>query len=181
MPSFTLRGNHGRLIQLITDVGVCQAFDPHKTPTPPPVHRCKGLWDTGATGTVITDNIVKACGLAPISIIQVQTTAGTHLAEVYLVNVALPNGVAVAELQVTKGTLGPGIDVLIGMDIIQLGDFALTHGKGHTVFSFSIPATKEIDFVADAKTPLKLPPAIGRNSKCPCGSSKKYKHCCGAA
>ena len=26
----------------------------------------------------------------------------------------------------------------------------------------------------------KLSQKIGRNEKCPCGSGKKYKHCCGA-
>lgn len=27
--------------------------------------------------------------------------------------------------------------------------------------------------------PLRLPPKIGRNEKCPCGSGKKFKKCCG--
>lgn len=37
--------------------------------------------------------------------------------------------------------------MLIGMDIINLGDFALTHKNGGTVFSFQIPSTHEYDFV----------------------------------
>jgi SEC-C motif-containing protein len=27
--------------------------------------------------------------------------------------------------------------------------------------------------------PIKAPPKVGRNDPCPCGSGKKYKHCCG--
>lgn len=27
--------------------------------------------------------------------------------------------------------------------------------------------------------PVKAQPKIGRNDPCPCGSGKKYKHCCG--
>ena len=30
------------------------------------------------------------------------------------------------------------------------------------------------------KKPLELNKKIGRNDKCPCGSEKKYKHCCGS-
>lgn len=37
--------------------------------------------------------------------------------------------------------------MLIGMDIINLGDFALTHKNSGTVFSFQIPSTHEYDFV----------------------------------
>ncbi len=31
-----------------------------------------------------------------------------------------------------------------------------------------------------APTNMKTPGAVGRNQPCPCGSGKKYKHCCGA-
>ena len=40
-----------------------------------------------------------------------------------------------------------GFGLLIGMDIINLGDFALTHKNSQTVFSFQIPSTHEYDFV----------------------------------
>jgi len=30
-----------------------------------------------------------------------------------------------------------------------------------------------------APTDMKQPGAVGRNQPCPCGSGKKYKHCCG--
>ncbi len=29
------------------------------------------------------------------------------------------------------------------------------------------------------KNPLQLPPKIGANDFCPCGSGKKFKKCCG--
>ena len=31
------------------------------------------------------------------------------------------------------------------------------------------------------KTPVRAGPKVGRNQPCPCGSGKKYKHCCGRA
>jgi len=27
--------------------------------------------------------------------------------------------------------------------------------------------------------PVRVGPKVGRNDPCPCGSGKKYKHCCG--
>jgi len=41
--------------------------------------------------------------------------------------------------------------LLIGMDIINLGDFAITNAIGKTTFSFRIPSVQEIDFVPDAQ------------------------------
>ena len=35
---------------------------------------------------------------------------------------------------------------------------------------------KDINKKVEAKSEKK----VGRNDKCPCGSGKKYKHCCGS-
>lgn len=39
-----------------------------------------------------------------------------------------------------------GIDILIGMDIIKLGDFAISNYKGQTQFSFRIPSQEHVDY-----------------------------------
>ena len=31
-----------------------------------------------------------------------------------------------------------------------------------------------------SQAPARLPQKVARNAPCPCGSGKKYKHCCGA-
>lgn len=36
-------------------------------------------------------------------------------------------------------TIGDDIDILIGMNIIRLGDLAISSGNGETLFSFAIP------------------------------------------
>jgi hypothetical protein len=69
-----------------------------------------------------------------------------------------------------------GIDALIGMDILGLGDFTVTHHGGNTTFSFCCPSRKDIDFVAEVRDSQK----VGRNEPCPCGSGRKYKKCHGA-
>ena len=41
------------------------------------------------------------------------------------------------------------IDVLIGMDIINRGDFAVSNRDGATTFSFRIPSIETFDFVKE--------------------------------
>lgn len=48
---------------------------------------CKGIWDTGATSSVITKNVVDKLGLKPISKTQVCGVNGKSIENVYLVNV----------------------------------------------------------------------------------------------
>lgn len=96
-------------------------------------------------------------------------------------------GVGVAQLPVTGNDLGD-VDMLIGMDVISKGDFAVTNVGGITTFSFRIPSQETIDYVAqdnDAKAKAQLVAdtvkhkKVGRNDPCPCGSGKKYKNCHG--
>jgi hypothetical protein len=37
-----------------------------------------------------------------------------------------------------------------------------------------------LDEIIGAGTPVTTQPKVGRNAPCPCGSGKKFKHCCGA-
>jgi hypothetical protein len=66
----------------------------------------------------------------------------------YLVNLFLPNNVVVAAVPVSEGGIAGG-DVLIGMDIIVMGDFAITNCEGRSFWTFRMPAVEEIDFVRE--------------------------------
>jgi len=70
---------------------------------------------------------------------------GSSDVNTYGVNILLPNNIGFHALKVTEGIL-TGIDVLIGMDIISKGDFAITSFHGNTKFSFNMPSTHDIDF-----------------------------------
>ncbi len=179
--SFTSRYNNLSKV-LINQIVIFQAYDPSNKEGPPPHKVYDALWDTGATNTVISKKVVDECGLKPIGMAQVHTTNNIRLSKTYLISIGLPNKIKIPTLKVTDGDLGPKIDVLIGMDIIGLGDFAVTNKDGKTVFSFRLPSIECIDFVMQKG---KGPPSIirtakvGRNEPCTCGSGKKYKKCCG--
>jgi hypothetical protein len=136
-----------------------------------------GLWDTGATNSVISQKVVDECGLIPTGMAMVHSTTESKPCETFLVSIFLPNKVVFPSIRVTKGQ-PKDCDVLIGMDIINQGDFAITHNDGKTMFSFRIPSIEEIDFVKKGSEPYHST-KISRNSPCPCGSGKKYKKCCG--
>ncbi len=181
--SFTAKHN-GIAKQLKTKVYVSIAFDPSQTKNPPPSHEFIALWDTGATNTVISERVVNECGLKPIGMTKVHHAGGTDTTEVFLVNIILPNNVGISQLRVSKGVLFDDVEMLIGMDILNRGDFSLTNKDGKTTFSFRMPSVECIDF-AKNKPSVVTPststpsPKVGRNTPCPCGSGKKYKRCCG--
>ncbi len=65
------------------------------------------------------------------------TANGWYETPVYRINLLLPNGILINGLRVSQSDLMV-CDMLIGMDVISLGDFHLTNG-GNTVFKFVIP------------------------------------------
>ena len=81
----------------------------------------KAIWDTGATATVITENVVKALGLVPTGMSNVNTANGVAVQNTYIIDVVLPTGLMVKDVTVTGAmALSGGCEVLIGMDIITL-------------------------------------------------------------
>lgn len=96
---------------------------------------------------MITSKIAKELGLIPTGMQKSFHAQGYSLVNTYMINLTLLNGIQVVDLKVGEGILPAGIDMLIGMDIISLGDFALTHRNNGTIFSFQIPSTHEYDFV----------------------------------
>ena len=72
----------------------------------------------------------------------------------YSVNIKLPNSVGFVGVPVSLGDFSNpklAADVLIGMDIIGRGDFAVTNFGGKTKFTFRMPSQTHIDFVAEHK------------------------------
>lgn len=144
----TLSAN-GPLAAISTECFVSEGFDPATLPQDQHVKIHGGfiaIWDTGATASVISQKVVDDCGLKPIGMTLVHGVHGSDQAEQYLVNIGLPNGVGFANVTVTKGKLGD-VHVLIGMDIIRIGDFVITNKDGKTVMSFRTPSQECIDFV----------------------------------
>ena len=148
------------------------------TPIPPFPERFKAIWDTGATGTSISEDIAIRLQLRHCGQVDVQGVTGTSACNTYLLALHLLQGVIIPELEVTGCIENIGCDILIGMDVINMGDFAICNKRGITTFSFRVPSTETINFTLLGEHDIKLD-EIGRNSPCFCGSGKKLKQCCG--
>lgn len=104
------------------------------------------IWDTGANGSCITPFVVQALGLKSFQKAYVHTAAGEAIQDVYEVCIHLPNGVSV-NVQVTEiPSLSNDFEALIGMNIIGLGDFAVSNFEGLTQMTFRVPSVEHADY-----------------------------------
>lgn len=177
--AFTLKNRNGLSREIITEVHVSlPTFN--GDPNLEDLYRTTALWDTGATASVVTTDTVKSLGLKPVGRTRVNHAGGTSDTDVYMVDIYLPNEVAVRGVRVTECSQQAGsFGVIIGMDILTLGDFALTNTKDKTSVSFRVPSVREVDYVREQiEEARKAFIKRGVHKPCPCGSGSKTKDCC---
>lgn len=107
----------------------------------------KALWDTGANCCCISEELVKLLNLSPVGKVSFYTPSGTGLAYTYLVDIVLPNNMKIKDVKMCSSKIGAqNLDLLIGTDIINKGDFAISNYKNNTCFTFRIHSKEIIDF-----------------------------------
>lgn len=150
--AFTVASTNGFLRVLKTNVTVkispilVQRFN-----LEPKEVEVSAVWDTGAMATVICQRIANELGLIPITKRKVCTANSTRIANVYMVDILLPNRVYISSVEVTDMPDTLDCDMLIGMDIFRFGDASITNANKKTVFSFRVPPNyKHIDYTAEA-------------------------------
>jgi hypothetical protein len=95
---------------------------------------------------VITRRIATRLGLTPVDRRKIYSAGGySKSCDVYAVNVELPNELMFSDIEVICCKLR-GCDVLIGMDIISLGDMAVSNYQAQTVLSFRYPSVAVTDY-----------------------------------
>lgn len=123
------------------------------------VDNCIAIWDTGASGSAITELQAAKLGLLPTGVKRVSGLGGTIEKNTYMVDIVLPNSVKIPNLPVTEldnpvdeqGNKKEDYGMLIGMDIISMGDFTITNQLGKTIMSFRTPSMVDTDYVAEWK------------------------------
>ncbi|MBQ7570728.1 MAG: hypothetical protein IJT19_00635 [Bacteroidaceae bacterium] len=95
--------------------------------------------------STISTHIANELSLKPLGQTRVCHADGESICNYYVVNLLLPNKIEIKMLMVNDGKL-TDTDMLIGMDIISLCDFAITNAGMKTKFSFQVPSTIDIDF-----------------------------------
>lgn len=94
---------------------------------------------------LISNELANNLNLHPIDKIKVQHAAGTSYENVYLAIVHVTKKYYV-EIELTEFKSTDNFEIIIGMDVISKGDFAITNQNGITTFSFRLPSSTTIDF-----------------------------------
>jgi hypothetical protein len=113
------------------------------------------VWDTGATFTAINPEIVKSRKLIFIDDAKVSGVGGGTEGKYGALAIRLPSGLFIPDKRIVACRLPPSVDMLIGMDIIALGDFCISNTDGKTLFSFVIPSLPEHIDLADEAARLE--------------------------
>lgn len=167
---------------IFTECRICADFDPEDLEA---VNSAKyidvrALWDTGCSGVAISQRVVDELGLVGNGVATIHNAGETYQSPYYPIAVQLPNKTDIHFLRATLAKTH-GFDILIGMQIISMGDFAVTNYNGQMCMTFRVPSIKREDFVAENKKYEKMHIAWAKhgNMNCPCGSGKLYKNCHG--
>lgn len=146
--AFTIQSSAGKIREIITSVKAASAAELQRifggdTKTIP----ISALWDTGASSSCISKKVAAEIGLQPLGMAEVHTAGGIHTVPVYKIDVFL-NDIIFYSIEVTEFVGNGKFDMLVGMDIITLGDLAITNANGNTAVSFRIPPDAfHIDYV----------------------------------
>ena len=101
------------------------------------------VWDTGATNTLVSSQVVEALGLVPIEKSLVEGVGGIVESSVYRISIYLADNIVFKNVKVLCSDIGD-YDLVVGMDIIAQGDFAISNNGGQVCFSFRYPSKERI-------------------------------------
>ena len=106
------------------------------------------LWDTGSGQSGISKPLAKQLGLERVlykgkDYETKKGSAGECESYFHCIDILLPGNTIISNVTVADFIDNGKFDILIGMDIITMGDFALTNDNGNTVFSFRIPTNNK--------------------------------------
>jgi hypothetical protein len=112
----------------------------------------EALWDTGATMTCIKPSLQDRLKLRPSELVKPITMSGIDGdADGTLVSIWLTPNFVIELCPVYTADFPGDQELLIGMDIIGMGDFAICNADGKTSFSFAIsPFPDRINFANKA-------------------------------
>ena len=109
-------------------------------------YETQGIIDTGAIVSIISHNVVERLGAQPHGYRFMDTASEKRvITPVYNASIILCERLEISNLTVGDGILPDGEECLIGMDILSLGDLAVTHFEGKTCISFRIPSLQSIE------------------------------------
>jgi predicted aspartyl protease len=109
--------------------------------------KAKGLIDTGASRSAISNTFVQAAKLTAYEKCTIRMAKGEYVSFVYTVDVMFPNQMIAQNIKSAEFSGSHEFDFIVGMDILRMADMAITNAGGVTVLSLRAPSADEhIDF-----------------------------------
>jgi predicted aspartyl protease len=109
--------------------------------------KAKALIDTGATRSAIRNTFANAAKLVSYGKSAVKTAKGEFISSVYTIDIMFMNRMLARNIKVIEFAGDHDFDCIIGLDILRMGDMAITNAGNIMVLSFRSPAdNKHIDF-----------------------------------
>lgn len=141
MPKHIITKEYDHISNVITSaVSICNPQNGYVLAT-------EAIWDTGATHSVITQEAAKQLGLVMVSMATVQGVGGLMQSPVYHIVVTIDKEeIALHATECHALSADGKTGFLIGMDVINKGDFTITNADGKTMMSFQIPSTHKTDY-----------------------------------
>ena len=140
--------------KLITSVKLLPITSLNKTLRNTPIE-ITALWDTGATLSCIRPDLRDRLGLQMVrtdSSATISGIGGMVKADYTIATVFLTHNLAIEYCPLYVLDFPKSFDIVIGMDIIRMGDFAVCNKENKTSFSFILPPLPDrIDFLKTAK------------------------------
>lgn len=104
------------------------------------------LWDTGASRCAISKKAAQELNLISLGNFGIKHIGSTQSVAKYKVNLFLSEGIEFRDVEM-YGTPHDDFnhDIIIGMNIITQGDFAISHSDDKTMFSFRYPSNGMVD------------------------------------
>ena len=110
-------------------------------------HTCRAMWDTGANISCITKKFANSLNLKSSETVGVKGAVGKDMRPVYVVDIILPGCIRIPNVKLVETDFfDMEFDIVIGMNVIQDGDFCVNNYEGSTSFSFRKPSTSQINF-----------------------------------
>jgi len=148
-----IKSYDGLVNKLSTTVSILPTASSDKTLKDIPVN-IKALWDTGATLTFIKPQLRDRLKLRMFrtgSSISIAGVGGLVKADFTVLAVFLASNFVIEYCPAYVVDFPVNIDMVIGMDIISMGDFAVCNAEDKTSFSFVVPPLPDrINFVDKA-------------------------------
>jgi predicted aspartyl protease len=141
--AFTFTPHKGTLDALIIPVTVVNPLKHISFAT-------SALIDTGATMSAVATRLARTLELVSLGSNLSHGANDASWINIYTIDITLPNSIFFANLKASEFKAKHNFEVLLGMDIITQGDFALTDNAGNTVLSYRRPhKTSFIDYTMD--------------------------------